>query len=295
MSEAAALRSRAETLSGTLPALLAGAQHLAQSVLLGSHGRRRPGQGDEFWQYRPMIPGDEARQVDWRRSARSDGHFLRQKEWQAAQSVMLWVDPSRSMDFASAPSLPAKAARAAELALATAILLVHAGERVGLSGHDLPPRTGPLQLLRLAQALGGEDAAGAIGPEYGAPEARDMPARSRALFVSDFLGDIAPAEAALTEAADKGVSGVLLQVLDPQEEAFPFDGRTIFESMGGGIRHETLKAGDLRDRYLDRLATRKAALTSLARTTGWQYHCHLTRNPAASALLWIYGALERDH
>ena len=130
---------------------------------------------------------------------------------------------------------------------------------------------------------------------YGAPETRGMVAHSRALFLSDFLGDLAPVERALTRAADKGVKGALLQILDPQEEAFPFDGRTIFESVGGTLSHETRKARDLRDRYLDRLAERKHALQSLARITGWQYHCHHTDKTATSALLWLYQALERVH
>ncbi len=289
MNDPALLRSRAERLAAPLPALLAGAQHLARTVLLGSHGRRRPGQGDEFWQYRPAMPGDEARSVDWRRSGRSDGHFVRQMEWQAAQSVMFWVDRSRSMSFAT-DGAPSKAARASELALAAAILLNHGGERVGLSDHGLPPRTGALQLLRMAQALEDDDATPA---DYGAPRAREMPSRSRAVFASDFMGDITPVEGALLEAADRGVGGVLLHVLDPQEEAFPFDGRTIFESMGGTLRHETLKARDLRDRYLARLAERKARLQHLARVTGWQYHLHHTDGPATAPLLWLYSALER--
>ncbi len=288
MSDPAHLRIAAETLGAPMPALLAGARHLAASVVLGQHGRRRPGQGDEFWQYRPAIPGDEAREIDWRRSGRSDAHFVRQREWQAAQSVMLWVDPSRSMGFASGRALPQKRDRAAELALALALLLIRGGERVGLSGADLPPRSGEVQLLRLAEALGRADA-----DEYGAPAAREMPSRSRAVFASDFLGDVGPVRDALTEAADRGVSGLLLQVLDPEEEAFPFDGRTIFESMGGTIRHETLKAGDLRDRYRARLAERKAELADLARITGWQVHCHHTDRPATGALLWAYAALER--
>lgn len=289
MNEAALLRGRAETLAGPLPPLLADAQHLAQTVLLGSHGRRRAGMGDEFWQYRAAMPGDEARTIDWRRSGRSDTHFVREKEWQAAQSVLLWVDGAQSMRFASKSLLPQKADRARLLAMAAAVLLIRGGERVGLSGHGLPPRSGDVQLLRLALALSEDQGAA----EYGAPEARGMLPRSRALFVSDFLGDLAPVEAALTKAADRGVRGVLLQVLDPQEEAFPFDGRTIFESVGGGLRHETLKASDLRDRYLQRLAERKARLAALCRTTGWQFDCHHSGDSPAPALLWLYRALER--
>ncbi len=284
----ASLRERAEGLAGGLPPLLADAEHLAANVILGAHGRRRAGLGDEFWQYRPAGYGDEARVIDWRRSGRSDAHFVRQKEWQAAQSVLLWVDDARAMTFSGDPGRPAKADRARLLALALAVLLIRGGERVGLTGLDAPPRGGQVQLLRLATALGSEGVA-----DYGAPDAQGMPGHSRAVFLSDFLGDLAPVEAALTEAADRGVKGAMLQILDPQEEAFPFDGRTIFESMTGAVRFETLKAGDLRRRYLDRLAERKARLADLARATGWQVSAHHTGDGAQAALLWLYGALER--
>jgi len=289
VSLAASLRARAEGLAEALPPLLADAEHLAQAVLLGEHGRRRAGMGDEFWQYRPAHAGDEARMIDWRRSGRSDSHFVREKEWQAAQSVLIWVDDAASMGFSGAPTHPPKIERARVLAMAVAVLLTHGGERVGLSGMRLPPRRGPLQLLRLAEALSEPG----DGADYGAPETRGMPSHSRALFLSDFLGDLAPVEAALTKAADRGVKGALLQVLDPAEEAFPFDGRTIFESMGGSLRHETLKAGDLRGRYLERLAMRKARLAELARATGWHYSTHHTGESAQAALLWVYRALER--
>ncbi|KGB81314.1 MAG: DUF58 domain-containing protein [Confluentimicrobium sp.] len=289
MSTPAALRSRAEDLAAPLPPLLAEAEHLAATVLLGEHGRRRAGMGDEFWQYRPATPGDEARSIDWRRSGRSDQHFVREKEWQAAQSVLIWVDDAQSMRFAGDASHVSKAGRARVLALALSVLLIRGGERVGLSGFDLPPRRGELQLLRLAEAFSHEGAA----PDYGVPEARGMLPHSRALFLSDFMGDMAPVEAALAKAADRGVKGALLQVLDPQEEAFPFDGRTIFESMSGSLRHETLKAGDLRGRYLERLAQRKARLADLARIAGWHYDCHHTGESAQGALLWLFRALER--
>ena len=127
----------------------------------------------------------------------------------------------------------------------------------GLTGTTLPPRRGNAQIIRLAQAWS-EDAE----PDYTPPEHRAMIPHARAVFISDFLGPMDEVELALTKAADRGVRGVILQVFDPSEESFPYRGRTIFESVGGTTRHETLKAGDLRDRYLDRLAQRKDALTS---------------------------------
>jgi uncharacterized protein (DUF58 family) len=97
----------------------------------------------------------------------------------------------------------------------------------------------------------------------------------------------------VARASDKGVRGALVQVLDPAEESFPFDGRTIFESMGGTLRHETLRAGDLKARYLARLAERKDRLAALGRASGWHFLTHHTGESAQAALLWLYHALER--
>ncbi len=287
MSAAQTLRERSEAEASRLPPLLARAEHLAGTVLLGDHGRRRSGLGDDFWQYRPAQIGDSRRLIDHRRSARGDQQFVREREWQIAQSIMLWVDQGASMRFASDKNLPTKADRARLLGLSTAILLVRGGERVGLTGTTLPPRRGNAQIIRLAQAWS-EDAQ----TDYAPPEHRAMIPHARAVFISDFLGPLDEVELALTKAADRGVRGVLLQVLDPSEESFPYSGRTIFESVGGTARHETLKAADLRDRYLDRLAQRKDALTQLCSATGWQMGLHHTGDSAQSALLWLYRALD---
>ncbi len=281
------LRTRAEALGQTLPPLLAEAEMLAATVMLGEHGRRRAGLGDEFWQYRPAHQGDSARMIDWRRSARSDAHFVREREWQAAQSVTIWVDPGKSMGFTGDRSRAPKSDRARLLGLALAVLLLRGGERVGLAGLA-NPRSGRAQLLRLAARLAGEDGA----DDYGAPETEGMVSHGRGVFLSDFLGDLKGIEAGLARAADRGVKGVLIQTLDPAEEEFPFDGRTIFESMGGTMRHETQQAGELRTRYLARLAERKDRLATLARAVGWHFTTHHTGAPAQGALLWAYAALE---
>lgn len=282
------LRSGAETLAAAFPPLLAEAEHLAATVMIGDHGRRRAGLGDTFWQYRPAQNHDEMRAIDWRRSARSDAQFVQDKEWQIAQSILMWVDQSASMSFTSLKDGVTKGDRARTLAMATAILLLRGGERVGLTGNQLPPRRGERQVEQMATLLSQD-----LSDDYGTPDATGMLPHSRALFVSDFMGDLSGLEDAMAKAADRDVRGALLQILDPTEEAFPFDGRTIFESMSGSVTHETLKARDLRDRYLERLAERKDRLTTLARNAGWQFHTHHTNDSATSALLWTYTALER--
>ena len=288
MSKAAHLRQRAERTSSSLPPLLADAHQLAATVMLGEHGRRRTGTGEEFWQYRQSGPSDSARSIDWRRSGRSDDtHFVREKEWQAAQTVEFWVDVGQSMQFSSDPNVETKCDRAKLLVLSLAILLVRAGERVGLSGSGLGARTGDAHLARIAEALSLAEGR----EEYGTPNGRELTARARAAFFSDFMGDIQPIRRALTDAADRGIKGALVQILDQTEEVFPFDGRTRFLSMGGGTEFETQKAGNLRGRYLDRLAAKRAALEDLCRDTGWRFQTHHTHGEPLPALIWLFNTL----
>jgi len=288
--DAAALHGGAESLAAPLPPLLVEARRLAATVILGEHGRRQPGHGTEFWQYRPALPGDPARAIDWRRSARGDAAFVQDREWQAAQTLLVWADRSAAMRFASSPALPAKGGRAALIALALAVLALRGGERVGILPALHPPRRGTAHLAQMAADLSVPDPA-----DFGTPDAAGLPLRGRAVFLSDFLGDLGPLRDALALAAGREVRGAILQVLDPAEEAFPFAGRTVFESMAGALRHETLDAGALRARYRDRLAARKDEVARLAHEAGWQVSTHHTDTPAAGALLWLRGALAQRH
>lgn len=285
---AVGLRHRAEAEASTLPPLLVQARHLAGSVLMGEHGRRRAGTGDDFWQYRPAQAGDSRRMIDHRRSAMGDIQYVREREWHISQTVHLWVDTGASMRFASSAKLPQKIDQARLLGLAASVLMVHGGERVGLTGGSLPPRRGNVQILRLAEALSDDEE-----EDYAPPNGRALIPHARALFISDFLGPYEPVEQALSKAAARGVRGVLLQVLDPAEEAFPFSGRTLFESIAGGVTHETLKASALQERYLDRLAERRAALERLCHEAGWRFGQHHTGDSAQNALMWLYHAMER--
>jgi uncharacterized protein (DUF58 family) len=286
------LRRDAEKVGGALPPLLAQAEHLAASVSMGFHGRRRAGHGENFWQYRQAVPGDPRSSVDWRRSGKSDQQFIREMEWEAAQSVSIWVDDAQSMDYRDAEHFKArsKGERAALLALALAVLLIKAGERVALMGTAAQqPRTGRAQLNRMALALGGDPRDDR--PDYGVPPPDRMTPGGRAIFFSDFLGDIDAMTPVLAHAADQGIRGCFVQVLDESEEAFPFDGRMIFESMAGLTEFETQRARALKDAYADRLAERRERIKELARHLGWRWYFHHTSEPPRPALLWLYMAV----
>ena len=89
---ATALRAqhRSEALAARLPPLLVAAERVAATVAQGVHGRRRVGTGETFWQYRRYEIGDSATMIDWRQSGKTQPVFVRENEWEAAQSVWLW-------------------------------------------------------------------------------------------------------------------------------------------------------------------------------------------------------------
>ena len=128
--------------------------------------------------------------------------------------------------------------------------------------------------------------------DYGCPKNKSVAKGSRAIFLSDFLGDWDAIVDGISRIADQDVQGALVQILDPQELAFPFTGRTIFESMKGSVSFEARRANGLRDAYLDRLAERQEKLKTLARRTGWRFTSHQTDHSAQSALLWLYTVMQ---
>ena len=266
------------------PQLLAQAQSLANSFIAGGHGRRRAGSGDTFWQFRPARQGDNLKDIDWRRTAQGDDNFIRQNEWEAAQSIQFWVDGSASMQFHS--SVESKHNRAAFVSLALAILLSNAGERVGTIDGKLPTKQGRIQVEEMAKLFSLP-----TKNDFGNPEIDYFQPHSLIVFASDFFGDVKLLEKAVTAAANLQMSGVLLMILDPVEITFPFFGRTVFESMAGQIHHESQQASGLKSKYLAVLKDRQDKLQALAQSVGWQFHCHTTDSSPVDALIWLYGAL----
>jgi len=279
------LEHSAHALATRLPALLIEANRAAHTVAHGIHGRRRAGPGETFWQFRHYESTDTATSIDWRRSAGSDHLFVREREWEAAHTVWLWLDLSESMGFRSHLAGQSKAERAIILGLAMAELLIQGGERVGLLGLT-PPTTGRRGVHRMAVALAKHLQSGA--------KMRSLPPPVRlsrfanCLVLSDFLDPIETIRDSLQRVADQNANGHLVQVLDPAEETLPYDGRVEFIASETGERITAERAGELRDSYRARLLAHRGEIEAFARKLQWPFLCHHTDRPAEETLLALH-------
>ena len=126
-----------------------------------------------------------AARVDWRRSARDDRAFVREREWEAAQTLWIWIDRSASMRFGSALAEGSKLDRAIVLALALADVAVRGGERVGLLGLSRPIAHRSV-IDRFAEILLAAERSGA--PMAAAlPAQAPLAARAKLALIGDFL------------------------------------------------------------------------------------------------------------
>ena len=281
---------RSLELAGALPALMVAADRVAATVIQGVHGRRRVGQGDAFWQYRPYRDGDSASQIDWRQSARSRHLFVRETEWEAAASVWLWRDASPSMQYASLKDIDTKVVRAELIMLALASLLTDASERVTVLGSGMRPISGRVAVRRVAETLL-EEARDATRTPPSLPPLIPLPAHGTVVLVSDWLDPLDKIEAMIRHYASTGVRGHLVQVLDPAEEDLPFDGHVKFEGLEAEGQHTIRRVESVRAAYGARLAAQKEGLQRLTRATDWTVHLHRTDRSPQTVLLSLYLAM----
>jgi uncharacterized protein (DUF58 family) len=283
MTLPASIRHEAATLSARLPSLVIAARRVAQTVRHGVHGRRRAGSGETFWQFRPFLSGEPSSRIDWRRSAREERAFVREREWEAAHTVWIWFDRSPSMQFASTLAPVSKIDRAALLALAFADLCVRGGERAGLLGLTRPLATQGV-IERFAEAIASDERV--RGPSQAAlPPALPAASRSMVLMIGDFLSEPEDVARAIRAVSGEGAIGELVMIVDPIEETYPFSGNTEFLHPAGSLTMLTPRAQSLRDAYLSRLAAHRNAIRGICARSGWGMSIHRTDRSPAEILL----------
>ncbi|WP_336057006.1 DUF58 domain-containing protein [Nitratireductor sp. CH_MIT9313-5] len=279
--------ARARMRASLVPDLLVDARRVANNVIAGWHGRRRRGIGENFWQFRPYTEGEAVSRIDWRRSARDEHLYVRDREWEAAHTVWLWADRSPSMRFQSKTASVSKESRALVLALSLAELLSRSGERIAWPGLTDPfsARNGAERLAHHLVHASEED-------EF--PDLGTVKRFSDVVLVSDFLDTPEETMRRLDVLARTGARAHLIEVADPAEETFPYTGRTEFRDPESGAKLTAGRAETLAEDYRNLYAARRDTLSRWCKKIGWSYTVNHTDRLASEALVAVHMALSVD-
>jgi uncharacterized protein (DUF58 family) len=268
------------SLAKRMPRLVLEARRVAATLAHGIHGRRRAGTGESFWQFRPFVTGEAAARVDWRRSGRDDRLYVREREWETAHTVWLWMDRSASMGFVSDLAQAPKIERALVLGLALSDTFVNAGERVGLLGL-MPPRAS----RQIAEKIGETLVADRWSLEDDLPPGAPVATLDEAVLISDFLSPVNNIAAVVEGISARGARGHLVMIVDPVEETFPFQGQAVLHDLEAGLHLRVGDAGAWGLAYRERIARHRGAIEDIVRRRGWTLTIHRTDRPASEAAL----------
>lgn len=276
---------KSRKLAARVPRLILEARRVASTVIHGLHGRRRAGSGENFWQYRRFVNGEPAQNVDWRRSARDDNLYVREREWEASHTIWVWVDRSPSMDFNSHLTEWSKLDRSLVVAFALAEVLVQGGERVGIP-ELMRPTANRNVIEKMAQVMLHDAGERPSLPPNFAPAPF-----SEVLLVSDLWSPVAEFRRTIGQLAANGARGHVVQVVDPAEESFPYSGRVEFVDSEGFGSITAGRAEKWRDEYQSLVANHRAALRAEAEQFGWTFTVHRTDRGPTELLFAIHGRM----
>ena len=276
---------KSRKLAARIPRLMLDARRVAATIIHGVHGRRRAGPGENFWQYRRFVSGEPSGNVDWRRSARDDHLYVREREWEASHTIWLWPDRSASMEFHSDLTEWSKLDRALVVTFALAEVLVQGGERVGIPGVIRPTSNRNI-IEKMAQALVHDMTERPSLPPHFAPAPF-----SEVLLLSDLWSPIADFRAIIGQLAANGARGHVVQVVDPAEETFPYGGRVEFVEPEGLGSVTAGRAEMWRADYQKLVANHRAALRAECDQFGWTFTVHRTDRGPTELLFAIHARM----
>jgi uncharacterized protein (DUF58 family) len=212
------------------------ARLVVEGFITGLHRSPYHGFSVEFSEYRPYMPGDPLRNIDWKVLGRTDRYYVKQFEEETNLKAYLLMDASGSMGYTSG-SLT-KLQYAIYLAAALSYLMLLQRDAVGLVTFDssirsyLPPRSVFSTLHILLKELdklktGGETQLSTTFHDL----AERIKRRGLIIVFSDLLDNPDAVLTALKHFRHKKHEVIVFHILDPMERSFDFKKDTLFIDM----------------------------------------------------------------
>lgn len=257
---------------GDLAPLKLRAKQVADGLYAGQHRSLRRGSGVEFAGHRTYTPGDELRFIDVRASMRHERIVVRVFETETERALRLVVDATRSMAFRSKGAKCSKLAYSALIASALARVALASGDPVGLDwfggspqNHRIAPSARGETFERVIAAFESAQSGGdarmspAILEDGLGVALRNARRGSAIVLFSDLLDLPDDAEHSIGSLALRGRSLAVVEVLDPEEATFPFEGPIILraaEASEDDVKLVQTDGPSARAAYLEALSKR---------------------------------------
>lgn len=287
-----------EGLLAAIQDLSLAARHLVNGFLQGQHRSSQRGLSQEFVAYRPYLPGDPLKSVDWNVWARSDHYFIRQFRHESNFRGYITLDASRSMDFG--PGATNKFAYGRMLAACLASLMLAQMDAPGLAITGLrdkapwiPPSTRPDQIDRLFHELQTTKPEGTI-PGLGdiASIVAEASPRSMAVWITDGYFDREEGENFLHQFRLRDTDVLVFHLMHRDEIELPLDGEVLLTDSETG-EEMIVDGAQLRRDYAPRLAEFLEGIESLCVGHEAHYCRIITDEPLDKALHRYLSAREQ--
>lgn len=265
------------------------ARHLVDGFLQGQHRSALRGLSQEFISYRPYLPGDPLKDVDWNVWARNDHYFIRQFRHESNFRGYLVLDASRSMDFGEGATNKFVYGRLLTACLATLMLGQMDAPGLAILGRDSgtmwsPPSTRADHIdqlfhhLEAARADGKTDRLGDISPLI-----ENGRRRSLVAWITDGFFDPEEGRDLLHQFRLRDMDVLVFHLMHPDEMRPPFEGEVLLTDSETG-EEMIVDAGELRRSYAPRLEAFLAEIEGLCVGLEAHYCRIVTDEPLDEAL-----------
>ena len=220
------------------------ARLVVEGFMTGLHRSPYHGFSVEFSEYRPYMPGDALRHVDWKVVGRTDRYYVKQFEEETNLKSYLLLDCSNSMGYGSG-SLT-KLQYATYLSAALTYLLLKQRDAVGLAVYDekirklLPARSVFSHLSIILREMDRQPSQNQTNLSQTFHQlAERIKRRSLIMVFSDLLDDPDDVLNALKHFRHQKHEVIVFHVLDPMEIHFEFKKDAQFIDLESGDKIQT--------------------------------------------------------
>lgn len=265
------------------------ARLVVEGYMIGQHQSPFKGSSVEFVEHRQYTAGDEIRHIDWRAFGKTGKYYVKEYEEETNLRAYLLVDGSGSMGYGASTLRKFDYARA--VAASLGYLLVSQRDAVGLITFDteirerIDPSTNRMTFQRIAAALdamqpGQETSLAQVFAQI----APSLKRRSLLIIISDFFDNLEHLGQALKQFRHANHEVLMLQIVAPEEEDFPFNKPTMFRSLELDSHRVLVDPHRLRTMYLQQYQDFISELTQICGHNHIDYIKLLTTEPYYKAL-----------